>query len=483
MVLFLFAFMSLLVASVTSLAECHDAYSCALAYISTSRIECYGYHSCHQASLQTTSTIWCIGGYSCFGATRVYSSDGSVQCYGLGSCAMIESIGNINEPLYCGAQLACYQSNIHAQSIWCAAERSCANSIAYIERYVWIYGYLGAQNSTFYSTDSSSDYYFYGPYSGNNATIICGNNHTCSVHCYNNGCNILSLVCNGTCNFVISCDDEAEKSDVCPNGIIMNSTTNFIFLPQVTLSSFAEIYTNYVTTPCYTPITNAIHCDDNKECAYSTSLDTSDIHAPICCASYRACASVNNITSIIPLNSSVINSVAIRCDGYASCLYSDHIHAVNGGNIYMSGLLAGRDIDMIEITQNYDIFCTAYNSCRGSTLKNSNNTYCITYLACQYTFIVNVSTVWMYGQSAGLYSYITGLKDNLYCAGEYSCMNATVSSGGDMIQASGYQVLYMSILVANDNCNVWAVGYQALYFANITKAEKVCQNPQLHGNL
>ena len=435
--------------------ECHDAYSCVFADISSSQqIECYGYHSCNQASLQTSDSINCYGGYSCLNANIVYSSDRNINCYGLGSCARIDFLGNIDENIYCYGELSCYQSNIFASKLHCGGERSCANSISHISGTVYAYTYASAQNCIFDSTNSSSIYYFYGPYSGDNATIICGNGHTCLVYCYNNGCNNVKLLCNGTCNFIVSCSDDAVQSNICPNETIINQDNN---LPKLNLLSFEDIYENSVTSPCYTPITNAIHCDDYQECEDSPSLDTTNINAPICCTSYFGCYNVDTITSVILSNSSVINDISIRCDGSWSCAYSNHVEAVNGGNIHITGFAAGYVVDIIETTHNYDIFCTAPQSCYWSVLKHANNTYCSGSLVCPSTTITNVSNIWMYGIRAGWYSRITGLKNSLHCGGHYSCKGTIISGDGDTLQ-------------------IIALGFEALYSTNVTAAEKVCFN-------
>ena len=159
--------------------------------------------------------------------------------------------------------------------LYCRGKHSCSDSTAYISNKMYSEAYASAQNSTFYSTDEYSNYHFYGPYSGDNATIICGNDHNCFVYCYNNACNNINLICNGTCNFTVSCGDTVQ-SDACPNGKILDETENFAFLPKLTLLSFDDIYRNAVTSPCYTPITNAFQCDDYLECSDSTSLHTSD---------------------------------------------------------------------------------------------------------------------------------------------------------------------------------------------------------------
>ena len=439
-------------------SECYDAYSCVfddILDINTS-IECYGYHSCNQASIQTSFVVYCYGGYSCLNANVVYSKYGRIDCHGLGSCARIDSLVDIDGITYCGGELSCYQSNIFSSYLHCQGERSCADATAHISSSMYAYAYASAQNCTFYSASSNSAYHFYGAYSGDNATIVCGSADTCYVHCYNNACNNLKLLCNGTCNFIVSCSDDAVQSDTCPNGKIIPQDNR---LPKLNLLSFDNIYKNSVTRPCYTPITNAIHLDDYEEYENSASLDTTNItgitgNAPICCTSYLSCYDVDIITSMISSNSSVINDIAIRCDGSESCKYSNYIQAVNGGDIHMSGHQAAYSVGIIETTPYYDIFCTALGSCCNSTLKDANNTYCSGYIACQYAVITNISNVWMYGCYSGYHS-VMGLKNTLHCGGHYSCGNTIIWSNADMIQ-------------------IIAFGLRALYSTFATAAEIVC---------
>ena len=434
--------LSLTLHGIHSQSECYNAYSCASANISsTESIHCWGYHSCYQASLQTSSIINCNGAYSCLNANMAYSNT-FVFCYGLGSCARIDLLGDIAEPIQCYSELSCYQSNIFAYYVYCRGERSCADTTVHLSSTFYAYAYASAQNCTFYSIGLHTHYFFYGSYSGDNATIICGNGHRCFVYCQNTGCNNLNMLCNGTCTFGVFCNNDAFKSDICSNGKIINQE-------KLKLLSFDDIYENRVSSPCDTSITNAIHCDDYQECYDSASLDE---NAPICCTSSFGCYHVNNITSMFLSNSSVINGIAIRCDGYWSCGHSNHIQARNGGDIHISGLYAGHSVGIIETTLNYDIFCTSYSGCSGATLKNANNTYCTAYTSCQYTFIVNVSNVWMYGHYAGYNSRITGLKNELHCAGDYSCKSTNISGAMQVI----------------------ARGFQAVKSASVTAVDRVC---------
>ena len=67
---------------------------------------------------------------------------------------------------------------------------------------------------------------FWGPYSGNGATIICKGGQTCIINCYSTGCNNITLSCdnnNGnSCQYLIRCT-YAVKSDLCPNGFQLPS--------------------------------------------------------------------------------------------------------------------------------------------------------------------------------------------------------------------------------------------------------------------
>ena len=65
---------------------CHNAYECALTEISTSSddIECYGFHSCTQASkIESTLSayIYCYGSYSCYQASYIAHESSSSSYY------------------------------------------------------------------------------------------------------------------------------------------------------------------------------------------------------------------------------------------------------------------------------------------------------------------------------------------------------------------------------------------------------------------
>ena len=417
--------------------------------------------------------VYCYGSYSCFKANIIANRYQYyiIYCYGLSSCAMIGSM--YARGVYCSGELSCYGSNISTNILNCYGDQSCANTVAYIED-VFVGSTSGARNSIFYSTKSGT-YHFDGPQSGDNTTIICGNDHACTIHCDNSGCNNLSLICDGSCNLIILCSDDAEKSDICPDGVIMtNNNTNSSYLPYLVPTPFDQVYENSVTL-CYTPRTNAIQCDAYRQCRDTNSLDTTNIIAPICCTSYRACYTANDIKTEILLNSNMTigNDIAIRCDGSNSCYTVDQIHAQNGGDIYLSGSYSSYK-SIIETTQNYNIFCTAYHSCFSSSLKNANNTYCSGYRACKETLLFDMNNVWMYGNGTGDGSSITRLTGSLHCAGGHACFNAKVTTYGNLIQANGNKVLYQANVIATNQCHIFVIGNEALYSGVIASAKEVC---------
>ena len=181
--------------------ECHDAYSCALTSISDtttadSNVECYGYHSCAQATkIESTANayIYCYGGYSCVGATLIQyigtTDFKNIYCYGSFSCAYVDEIYNEKGYVYCRGELSCAESGITTNTnyyIDCYAARACyksnlTSSIAFFN------GLLGGQGATIQAGHTSVYLYSRGYDAAHGAQLIC--NSTCYVYCYGGGCN------------------------------------------------------------------------------------------------------------------------------------------------------------------------------------------------------------------------------------------------------------------------------------------------------
>ena len=345
---------------------CSTAFGCAETSITEAsgsgneNIQCFGYGSCWKAISLTNAGefgIQCHGSYSCYSATEIQrTSSGDekhIFCYGLLSCAYANTISNINGDIYCGAALSCIGATIYVDdtddSLYCYGIKSCAESTIHVSNIAALYGYLAAQDATLYSDVSGVTFRFWGKESGRDATVICGNGHTCYIDCYSDGCNDLTLICSGDCTFDITCDKYAELSDVCDDADDSNSVGRRVtdeFASE--LISFADdnvyeqyefsLFENSFNICDSSNVANAVICDDSQECMSSGNvMSTNSNPGPVCCLSYSACDTVNNITSVIDLNDNSIkylNRTAIRCDGYLSCEdVTDGIVATNGGNV------------------------------------------------------------------------------------------------------------------------------------------------------
>ena len=255
--------------------ECHDALSCNQQNITfpgpdndPGDLECFGSRTCEGSILNwgtDDEDVECYGAYSCFQAIKI-NSQRTINCGGLNSCSQIGFMtGRI---IYCDGQLSCYNTTMYIEKIryydaylYCRGERSCANSIIFLDETVELSGYLSAQNTTFYTNRSTIYFNFYGPRSGDNATIFCGNNHLCSINCHVNACNYLTLKCqnenNPTCTFSILCANAAEFSINCPNGYkkhenyLAHVVDSSPFLSSASSLLLFSIDENVNNNPCY----------------------------------------------------------------------------------------------------------------------------------------------------------------------------------------------------------------------------------------
>ena len=235
--------------SISQTISCNNASQCAGQDItSNDTIECYGYGSClnavHIESNQGTinnCSICCLGSYSCYNATTIQrngTTNGQIWCNGLFSCAFVSDLYNEKGVVSCQGEQSCRGSkmtlddaaSINEDHLQCWGDRSCMDANITTRNGTTLWGHLSGLNSVFYSDNITVKYEFGGSNSGYNSTIICGIEQTCTVFCYGNGCNTLTLLCsdgvNTSCIFNIDCS-HAEKSDnnnVCPNGMCIYGT-------------------------------------------------------------------------------------------------------------------------------------------------------------------------------------------------------------------------------------------------------------------
>ena len=219
-----------LIARTNGQLTCNNAYSCYNGnYTLTGRVRCYGSFSCAEGTLLSTNYISCSGSHACVNMSLLQHAGGGsrgIECRGLESCANIKKMITSGY-IQCGAEQACSNSMINYTDtaynyLDCSGDRSCWNVVSQggTDREHYLYANLAALNATLYSGINTSDvnYYFYGGYSGYNATIICQEDTSCNVVCNGTSCNQASLCCENGCNVTIDCD-YAQKSEICPNGM------------------------------------------------------------------------------------------------------------------------------------------------------------------------------------------------------------------------------------------------------------------------
>ena len=214
------------------------------AIISTSleQIGCWGYRSCLGATNIRTNrygagcSICCYGSYSCFNAAtiqRTVTTPGEIWCGGLLSCAFVSNLDNKRGVVSCSGEQSCRGATITLRDdnvitnrhMACTGDHSCMNANVSTRDETYFGGHLSGLNSVFYGNYSTVRYLFTGSNSGYNTTIICGVGNTCSVTCWGNGCNKLTLSCSdesdASCTFDVNCTyaEKSENNNVCPNGM------------------------------------------------------------------------------------------------------------------------------------------------------------------------------------------------------------------------------------------------------------------------
>ena len=254
-----FSFDTLLWLAMTSVVNeitCNEWKSCASSNLSDSgstNIECYGYQSCWNSSILATGTAYtrCSGAYSCAQSIVQQGGDNDIRCYGFQSC----SYSNVSfvrgsfdwQYIHAFGASSLVNSNVTLtnSNLNCLGERSCADSCIVGTAFHFMFGHLSGQNSIFRSGDSSVSYSFIGTRSGQNATILCGTNHTCTVHCHGNGCHGLNLTCidgSGTCELLRAC---TYAEYICPHGYKLSSFMGDVYLPDI--SNVSLRYNDYET--------------------------------------------------------------------------------------------------------------------------------------------------------------------------------------------------------------------------------------------
>lgn len=233
-------FLALRTLWLTRATTCSSSYSCALQSLmsnDSSNIQCYGYRSCEKAlTIESTSSgyIECDGSYSCFNASIItHAGPGQTECSGLFSCAHVGQIQASQWAIICNGEKSCVESKIITASgssgiLQCYGDQSCINSQIQVRRALWAYGNLAAKNSVFYGNGSFVSLSFYGPDSGYNVSLHCGDSSACYIHCRANACNNFGSLTQGSSSAIGRICNNAEKSDFCPNGLFMQKLVDVL---------------------------------------------------------------------------------------------------------------------------------------------------------------------------------------------------------------------------------------------------------------
>ena len=254
-------------------------------------------------------------------------------------------------------------------------------------------------------------------------------------------------------------------------------------LKNVTFSSYNNSfsvcnYINYTYTNNTNTIintkndVNGINCDDSYECKSSKfALTTSN--GPICCTGSESCFQAVGMTSNNNNNNNNNNNVAIRCDSYLGCYYTGDIVGNNGGDVYFTGLGAGRGSDKIETKNNNDdIICSGRQSCSEREFLNASNVYCLGYYSCtDLDSIEYIGNIYAYGYYALEGSEgISNIFGNIYCATYKACTETIIDGVFGNIYGTSYQV-FRDSRISNVLGYLTVFAYQGLYEAKIDKCQ------------
>ena len=280
--------------------SCNSGYECVLRSNiseSTSNIECWGDNSCREVGTMTVTQdgdIECYGAFSCYKASTITSTAG-INCRGLYSCAYVNYLYADGDHIKCHGELSCigstiYQSSSADHEASCRGIESCKNTIIYAKNVVEFSGHLSGENSVIYSDDSTLSVYFYGAESGKNAQVICQGSHTCTIQCYSNACNSLTVSCFGCTDILIYCygenigvcatDGTYVENDSGTEIELLNEYTS-LTLPSLSEMDFSTYNNSFVA--CNELSSDAVNCGDSSQCTSQSITTDSSNPVPVCC--------------------------------------------------------------------------------------------------------------------------------------------------------------------------------------------------------
>ena len=290
--------------------SCFNARECtnqaSISNDSDSRIQCYGYQSCSNATElvqvgnSASDAILCGGSQSCsYASNVVIDSVVGITCSGLLSCAGIGLLQADSGYHACYGEQSCINSffNVNPQTdiIDCSGDHSCANSVFINPKEVLATGGMALYNSSIriignYNSNQSVNVMFVGNFAGYKASVMCSNGSSCHVGCYSNGCNNLTYICDNSCNCTIDCRF-SESNDLCDEldyNYYQYENEFETILGLEFDTSFSEYLTNStnVINVCNDSLSTnkTLNCADYQECQDMLIENT---QFPLCCTSYQ----------------------------------------------------------------------------------------------------------------------------------------------------------------------------------------------------
>ena len=523
--------------------SCNEEESCAWINVTdapdSSSVLCRGYSSCVSSPLIEIShnpdgTVWCNGAKSCYNSsiirrtliksftsnstTPIFKNpnENTMYCNGMSSCAFVKHLENINGSIHCNGQYSCANSVIILKTgtLACQGSHACENSTIMVssEAKVHIFGYMATHNAVFYSTGSNAHVLlsFQGINSADGATVICGDNHDCTIQCYGSGCDNLDMICNSSisCNFHRTCGPAYDGGDICSNNaasyklldesaiLFKNLTTRVKqFLNQSYALSASEI------SSCSVSCNDLYSCEngfwgswDVGNYSFNTNYNNNTIRYTnqtlhmriilqnydkglICCNGERSCVMARNL-STWNVSSSRLGA-AILCDGYQSCADIDeYIVAKKRGDIHVRAWngLGSHDYQFKIATSNKNnIFCTATAACSYHTLIQSDNVFCTARQACSSDAqIRNVNNIWVVVAYGASYSKFKDIHNNVYCIASNACYGSTIENVQGSVIGLHFDALQSTSLI--NVTNILCDGPYACKHATLVNVKNIRSN-------
>eukprot|EP01084_Bolivina_argentea_P037975 70214_1 len=197
----------------------------------TSCISGFGFETIITMKKSSNNSLVCSGQQSCQ-EIMINASNSDIICSGSSSCSQAKIISSAN--MYCSGYSGCKDIHITTNaSIYCTGEESCSGAIMSIH---------SANNISILMEGKSS---------GNTASIYCGVESFCNLHCLGvAACSSIStLECSGHCE--VHCNMDSG----CPQWITYSPTVS-TYNPTVnpTLSTYNPTVSTYYPTTSFIPV-------------------------------------------------------------------------------------------------------------------------------------------------------------------------------------------------------------------------------------